>query len=295
MNRYVFAERVVAPLTFIGPGFAFLGAFIVFPIGYSIYISFHDYFLGSRRLPSWIGLENFRIILGEPVFWGSVRVTLIFCVGVVILTLIVSFALALLYGSLRGQRIFLTLLILPITIPPIVVGLMFKIFFYQEYGIADYLTKLLGIAPPAWLSDPATALATLVLIGVWEHIPLSLLILMAGLKSIPDEMIEAAMIDGASAIQRLFFVIIPMMKPVVAAVLIITTIDSIKQFDISYSLTSGGPGTSTLTMTYYANNMGFEILQIGRAAAASVIVFVTIIVSVALISATFLRGRGDEQ
>jgi multiple sugar transport system permease protein len=118
---------------------------------------------------------------------------------------------------------------------------------------------------------------------------------MAGLKSIPDEMIEAAMIDGANAVQRLFFVVVPMMKPVIAAVLIITTIDSIKQFDISYSLTSGGPGTSTLTMTYYANNMGFEILQIGRAAAASVIVFVTIVVSVALISAAFLRGRGGEQ
>jgi multiple sugar transport system permease protein len=295
MNRHAFSERVIAPLTFIGPGFAFLGTFIVFPILYSIYISFHDYFLGGRRLPSWIGLENYRTILSEPVFWGSVRVTLIFSLGVVVLTLIISFALALLYASLRFQRVFLTLIILPITIPPIVVGLMFRIFFYQEYGIADYLTKLMGIAPPAWLSDPTAALTILVLIGVWEHIPLSLLILMAGLKSIPDEMSEAAMIDGANAAQRLLYVTIPMMRPVIAAVLIITTIDSIKQFDISYSLTSGGPGTSTLTMTYYANNVGFEILQIGRAAAASVIVFVTIIVSVALISATLLRKHGDER
>lgn len=289
MRRHVVSERYLAPLVFIGPGMTFLCAFVIFPILYSVYISFHDFFLGSKRPPSWVALENYRFILADGIFWESVRVTSIFSISVVIATLVLSFGIAILFSLLRGQRLFLTFLLLPITIPPIVVGLMFKIFFYQEYGIADYLTKLLGIAPPAWLSDPKTALITLVMIGIWEHIPLSVIIMMAGLKSIPDDLLEAAAIDGATTWQRLVHVVIPMMKPVLAAVLIMTTIDSIKQFDLSYSLTSGGPGTSTLTMTYYANKVGFEVLQVGRAAAGALLIFLAVVMSVLLVWSTVLR------
>lgn len=134
-------------------------------------------------------------------------------------------------------------------------------------------------------------LGTLIAVGVWESIPLATIIFMAGLKTVPEEVIEAAKIDGANAINRLFLVIIPMMKPVLAAVIILLTIDSVKQFDIAFSLTDGGPGTSTLTMTFYSYNIGFGILQIGRAAASSLLIFMALVSCVVLLSAGILRER----
>ena len=204
-----------------------------------------------------------------------------------------AFFVALVFNRLRGQAFLLSVILLPITIPPVVVGLMFKVIFVKNHGIADYLLTTVGIPAPNWIAEPTTALATLVGVAVWEDFPLLAIILMAGLKSIPDELYEAAALDGAGFLAELRHITVPVMRPVIGAVIILSAVNAIKVFDIPYTLTSGGPGTATLTMTYYANNVGFEIFRLGRAAASSIAIFVLVILSVLLLARVFLKEERD--
>ena len=263
------------------------------PVPSKLYISFHDFFLASPRPPSFVGLENYRTIFDDPVFWKSVRVTVIYTFCTVSVSFVFAFFVALVFHRLRGQAFLLSLTLLPITVPPVVVGLMFKVIFVKNNGIADYLLTTLGIPAPNWIAEPTTALATLIGVAVWEDFPLLTIILMAGLKSIPDELYEAAAIDGAGFFAELRHITVPVMRPVIGAVIILSAVNAIKVFDIPYTLTSGGPGTATLTMTYYANNVGFEIFRLGRAAASSIAIFVLVILCVVLLARAFLRDEGD--
>jgi ABC-type sugar transport system permease subunit len=125
-------------------------------------------------------------------------------------------------------------------------------------------------------------------------IPLNTIILMAALQGVPEEINESASLDGANYIQRLFYITLPFIKPVIGAVVLMSTINAIKEFDMVYSLTSGGPGVATLTMTYYANNVGFQIYELGRAAAASILIFLIIIVLTILFSWLFFMRRKEQ-
>ena len=243
--------------------------------------------------PSWVGLENYRTIFDDPVFWKSVRVTVIYTVCTVTISFVFAFFVALVFHRLRGQALLLSIILLPITVPPVVVGLMFKLIFIKNNGIADHLLTTLGLPAPNWISEPTTALATLIGVAIWEDFPLLTIILMAGLKSIPDELYEAASIDGAGFLSGLRHITIPVMRPVIGAVIILSAVNAIKVFDIPYTLTSGGPGTATLTMTYYANNVGFEIFRLGRAAASSIAIFVLVILCVSLLAKVFLKAEKD--
>ena len=282
-------ERIVGPLVFIGPAVLFLLLFIVYPIGFSLWISLHELFLVSPRPPSFAGLENYRTIFDDPVFWKSVRVTVIYTVCTVSVSFVFAFFVALVFNRLRGQAFLLSIMLLPVTIPPVVVGLMFKVIFVKNHGIADYLLTSIGIPAPNWIAEPTTALATLIGVAVWEDFPLLAIILMAGLKSIPDELYEAAALDGAGFLAELRHITVPVMRPVIGAAVILSAVNAIKVFDIPYTLTSGGPGTATLTMTYYANNVGFEIFRLGRAAASSIAIFALVILSVLLLARVFLK------
>ena len=286
-------ERIIGPMVFIGPAVLFLLLFIVYPIGFSLWIGFHDFFLISPRPPSFVGLENYRTVFADPVFWKSARVTVIYTLCTVSISFVFAFFVALVFNRLRGQALLLSIILLPITVPPVVVGLMFKVIFVKNHGIADYLLTTIGIPAPNWIAEPTTALATLIGVAVWEDFPLLAIILMAGLKSIPEELYEAAALDGAGFLAELRHITIPVMRPVIGAVVILSAVNAIKVFDIPYTLTSGGPGTATLTMTYYANNVGFEIFRLGRAAASSIAIFVLVILSVVLLARVFLKEERD--
>ena len=151
------------------------------------------------------------------------------------ISFVFAFFVALVFHRLRGQAFLLSVTLLPITIPPVVVGLMFKVIFVKNNGIADYLLTTLGIPAPNWIAEPTTALATLIGVAVWEDFPLLTIILMAGLKSIPDELHEAAALDGASFLAELRHITIPVMRPVIGAVIILSAVNAIKVFDIPFA------------------------------------------------------------
>jgi multiple sugar transport system permease protein len=285
-------ERVFMPAVFIGPGILLLGVFILYPILFSFGISFKDFTLANMSNSPWNGLENYRFVMGDPVFWTSVRTTLIFSLFTVFFSFIFAFGFAMLLAAIRGRQFFASLILTPITVAPVVVGLLFKIMFSKSYGIVDYIFGVLHIQAPNWLADPHVAIWTVISVGIWMAIPLNAIILLAALQGVPEELYESAALDGANFWQRLTYITLPYIKPVSGAVILMSTINAIKEFDVVYSLTSGGPGSSTLTVTYYANNVGFEVFQLGRAAAASNIIFIIIIIATILLSLTLFR-RGD--
>lgn len=189
-------EKTLMPIVFIGPSVLFLVCFIVYPILYSVQISFKDFFLAARTAPTWAGLQNYQTILRDEVFWNSVRVTGIYSASTVIISFLLAFVLALLLSEIHGRRFFLSLILLPITVPPVVVGLMFKLIFVKQYGIADYLMSLTGLPAPNWLADAKIALTTLIGVSIWLYLSLSVVILIAGLQGVPDELYESADLDG---------------------------------------------------------------------------------------------------
>jgi multiple sugar transport system permease protein len=280
------------PVVFIGPGLLLLGVFILYPIGFSFGISFQDFTLAKMAESSWNGLENYSFVLRDPVFWTSVRTTLMFSLFTVVFSFILSLGFAMLLTAIRGRQLFASLILTPITVAPVVVGLLFKIMFSKSYGVVDYIFGAMHIPAPNWLADPHAAIWTVITVGIWMAIPLNAIILLAALQGVPGELYESAALDGANPWQRLIYITLPYIKPVSGAVVLMSTINAIKEFDVVYSLTSGGPGIATLTVTYYANNIGFEVFQLGRAAAASNIIFIIIIIATVLLSMTFFR-RGD--
>ncbi len=282
-------EKAFMPVVFIGPGILLLAVFILYPILFSFGISFKDFTLANMAESSWNGLENYSFVLKDPVFWTSVRTTLILALFTVFFSFILALGFAILLMAIKGRQLFASLILTPITVAPVVVGLLFKIMFSKSYGVVDYIFGVLHIPALNWLADPHVAIWTVITVGIWMAIPLNTIILLAALQGVPDELYESAALDGASSWQRLLHITLPYIKPVSGAVVLMSTINAIKEFDVVYSLTSGGPGISTLTVTYYANNIGFEVFQLGRAAAASNIIFLLIIIATVLLSMTFFR------
>jgi multiple sugar transport system permease protein len=288
---YRFRDNYLYPIVFIGPTIGFLVMFIAFPLIYSIVISFHEYNLSRATAPVWNGLANYQHIFADPILWRSIRITLFYSGSVTVVGFLLGFGTALLLVKRRALNVYISLLLLPVTVPPIVAGFMFRVLLNKSYGPVEYYFTALGLSAPNWIASPVMAPITLSLVGIWSNFPLIAIIMVGGLSSVPKDLYEAAEIDGANAHQRLFKITIPVLKPIMVSVAILTIINTMKVYDEAVTLTSGGPGTATRTITYYANVVGFQTYDLGRAAASSLIIFALILVLTALISLSALHGR----
>lgn len=224
-------------------------------------------------LGQYLGWENYSwAFLYEPAFWNSVQVTAVYTVLTVGLTTLFALGLALLLapgGKFRsGVQ---TLLILPFAMSPALIGVSFRFMFNPEFGLFDALFGVLipPLANVSWLADPYLAFAVCVMADVWGWIPFLTLVLIGGLASVPRETIEAAQVDGASAWRVFKDVTLPQLAPVLAVVIILKTIFSLKTFDQIYMLTNGGPGTATQTLSHYIYVTGMKYGQIGYAASVA--------------------------
>ena len=224
-------------------------------------------------LESYLGWENYTWALTqEPAFWNSVWVTFIYTVLTVGLTTIFALSLALLLapgGRLRsGVQ---TLLILPFAMSPALIGVSFRFMFNPEFGLFDAFFGILipPLADVSWLADPVLAFAVAVIADVWGWIPFLTLVLIGGLASIPKDTIEAAQVDGASGWKVFKDITLPQLAPVLAVVVILKSIFSLKTFDQIFMLTNGGPGTATQTLSHYIYFNGMKYGQIGYAASVA--------------------------
>jgi len=274
---------------FLLPSFLLLSIVLLWPLGYALYMSLFDFFLGSG-VATFVGLGNYLELLTEARLWNSLLTTIGIGFSAVALELVLGFGLALaVYKLTRNAQIFTILLFLPHIITPVVSALFLKWLFSANWGLIDATLLTLNIMPPDWLGDRFWARFTVVLADAWLFTPFVMIMLYAALQTLDTAVIEAAEIDGASPMQKLWHVIIPALVPVIVFTVSIRLMDVFRYFDTIYVLTGGGPGTATETITMYTYQLGFRMLEVGKASALGVITLV--IVGTIIFTLSFIMNR----
>jgi multiple sugar transport system permease protein len=224
-----------------------------------------------------VGFDNFVRAFQDPTLFGSIRVTLIYVVVAVGIEMVLGVAIALgLNGRIPAQKVLRALILIPMVLTPVVAGLMWRLLLDPTSG-------------HAFLSDPATALGTVILVEVWQNTPFVVIIVLAGLESLDPSPFEAAQLDGASGLRLLKNITLPMLAPVLAIVVLLRVIDAVKTFAIINAMTKGGHGTSTLAISNYVYRTGFETFDIGYATTIGALVSIAVLV-VIFPAATRLMG-----
>lgn len=253
------------------------------PILYALYVSFHHWDLTMpASLGQFRGLGNFRDAINGPVFFTSLRVTLVFTILTISFELIIGMCIALLLSTLgrKTVNIMLGVIIIPWAIPNVVNGLMWKWILNPYYGMFNGLLKLLGFIEEylSLLSNPLTALGAIINAQVWKQLPLVIFILFAGLQSIPEDVLEAATVDGASPFRKFTAIKLPFLRPSLLVLLILQTMESIRTFDTIWIMTGGGPGTSTCVISWLTYSAAFREFDLGRGTALSFILTILTLV-----------------
>ena len=278
-------EKLVA-LLLLGPAVIYLLALSIYPTIYSLWIALHNYSLYRRDLTSFAGFDNFTDLLDSDVFKESLKVTLTFAAAAVIIELILGFAIAaLLDRKMRGANILRTLLIIPVLISPVAMGLTFRYIFAPTYGLLTYLMRSAHIPTADWTVSVTWALPVVIFTDVWQWTPFVALILLSAMQSLSTEVIEAAELDGLTEWQKLWRIVLPLIRPVLLVVVLIRLIDSIRMFDLVFVMTRGGPGSTTEVLSILSYVTGFSS---GNMGSASAIAWVTLVI-VNVLVVIFLR------
>ncbi|MCC6945773.1 MAG: sugar ABC transporter permease [Thermomicrobiales bacterium] len=262
------------------PTIVALVAIVGFPLGYALYVAFHEYDLTQGGIGAVAGLDNFRRVLDMDVFMQAVRNTVVLTISVVILELVIAFGLALLLNQpgLRFRNLYLGILLIPLLVSPIAVGLVWRLLLHPDLGAVNWVFGKVGLPAQEWLSVKSSAMPAVIGVDAWHETSLMLLVLLAGLTALPRDPIEAARVDGANKFQIFTTVTVPLMMPVILVTVLIRMISAMKTYDLVYILTAGGPGGATETVSFRIWKIGFTNLDMGNAAAASILLLLAIMV-----------------
>lgn len=273
-------------LAFISPWLAGLFIFTLVPVALSLYYSFCDYSL--LQPPVWIGMDNYRELMRDPVFWRSLLNTGYYALFALPGGMCVSVGLALLLNqNIRGQAVYRTIIFIPSLVPVVASSMLWLWLFNAKLGLINGLLLKLGIQGPGWLSDPTWAMPSLILMSLWG-VGNSVVIYLAGLQDVPRELYEAADIDGANSWQRLRNVTIPTISPVIFFNLIMGIIGSLQVFATAYIMTGGGPARSTYFYTMYLYDNAFTYLRMGYASAMA---WIQLLIVLILTAIAFWTGK----
>ena len=281
VRRFVISDH---PLPWLLPLVAILLVFTVYPLFYNIWLSFHEY-APRRRALEYVGTRNWVQLWEDARFWQSLTITFVYFAVALAIELVLGMAIALLldsdgfgFGFLRG------LLTMTLVIPPAIAGMMYLLMEDPQFGVISYFLQWTGLLDPAHpiLATASTALAGVLLPEIWQWTPFMVLIFLAGLRALPREPYEAAMIDGASSLQIFRRITLPMMAKVIAIAVLIRGIDLFRVFDYVFVMTSGGPGTSTYTLSLYAWQQTFSFVKWGYGATLSLVTLAIILVVASL-------------
>jgi multiple sugar transport system permease protein len=284
VNDRTSASERRSTVILLAPALTFLTLLSAWPFAYLLYASFTSYQLAIPIPITFVGVHNFVVVLKSARFWQSLEVTGVFALISVPLQLVCGLLLALLLnGLVRGREVYASILLIPMMLAPVVVGFSWNLFLNPVYGPLNAALAGLGFSPPAWAQSPTWALPTLVVVDTWQWTPLVMVVLLAGLRSIPPRVYEAARVDGSTVWQTFFHVVLPMLAPYLTVAAVLRFIDSFKVFDIIYTLTRGGPGSLTQNLAYYTYDLGFGRFEFGRAGALSLVQLVILSVGTTLI------------
>ena len=285
-------------LAFMAPAILTLVAIFIYPLLYSFWISLQRWSLISG-VQKWTGLGNYAAILTDPALPTTLRVTLVYSGLSVILELGLGLLLALLVRAGLRRRIaafpaIRILLMVPLLVAPLLWAFYFRSFFSPQFGLFNQALAALGLPQVLWVNDPGIAIYSLVAADVWQWTPFMFSILLSGLLSLPNDVVEAAKVDGASNFQIIRLIELPLLRPVLLVAVIMRLIDSLRYLDLVLVITQGGPGNSTEILNFMAYRTSFQQLQIGRGSAIAFVVFALVMLAaVALLRMMWKSGHAQ--
>lgn len=266
--------RTWAGWLFVGPVLAGVAIFQVAPIFQSIAVSFTNW--NGITPPDYVGVDNYvRMLTADPVFWTVLRNTVVFTFASVGLSIAVGLVLSLMLNSpIRGRGVFRTIFLVPLVSNMVAIGFVWFWIFQADGGLINGWLSVIGIDGPDWLLSRDWAMVVIVIVAVWQGIGYPIIILLAGLQAIPEELNEAASIDGASGWRRFWRITLPLLTPSLAFLTITQIIMSFQIFGIIYVMTRGGPGNATSVLIYHIYSTSFGDRQIGYASAMGMVLFI---------------------
>jgi multiple sugar transport system permease protein len=258
-----------------------------YPLMMSLWTSLHyDVFTQPDRY-HFVGLRNYAVMLRDALFWNALRISLIFFCATVIGTMLLGTTIALLLDRSLGAFDWMkTLYLLPMVIAPVVVGIQWRFMLNDTFGVIPYFMRTLHLPTRAWLAEPGGAMVWLIGVDLWYYTPIVILLVSAGLATVPVEVREAARLDGATALQMARYVLLPILKPILVVALLIRTIGGMRAFDTIFVITEGGPGHATEVANLFAYKLGFFFFDMGKASAVAWMLLVIAVV----ISGLYLRA-----
>jgi multiple sugar transport system permease protein len=262
---------------------------ILFPLLFTIRVSFSSWDVAQPGL-DWIGGTNYGRLWVDSRYWEALGRLALLAAGSVTIEYVLGFALALLlWREVRGRRLFRVLFLVPMMTTPVIMSVIWRTIFHESLGPANDVMALLGLPAQNWLTSGGMAVVSVMIVEVWQWTPFMVLLLLAGLLSLPREPFLAAAVDGAGPIRMFFRVTFPLMAPISVGAILIRLIEASKIMETVYVMTSGGPGTATETSSYYIYIRGLRDFQIGYAASLSITYLVIMIVSLTFIAKALNR------
>lgn len=265
---------------FVVPGVVWVLVFTLFPLLYSLRLSFLNARLGGDE--TFVGLQNYARAADDYRFWNALGITVFFVIFSVAVTLLLGLGLAMLFNrQIRGLRVFRSLFTLPLFTAPIALGYLALTIFHEDVGPINLGLRVLGVTNvPGWLHDVWAARAAIVLVDAWQWTPFCFLVILAGLQGLPEELYEAVRLDTASGWQIFRHITLPLLTPVLFTVTMLRMVETFKMLDIPFSLTSGGPGQATQTYSFYVYQVGLRNFNLGYASAlAYILLFIMFVIS----------------
>ena len=268
-------SQTLTPLLFLAPNLAVFGLFIILPAVLGLRMSFFDWSILDGA--NYVGLKNFRNILADPMFWLTLKNTGVYVLAVVPLLCVLALALALpLSEEGKGMGFFRVVFYLPTMLSMIIVGIAWRWILGYDLGIVNYLVKLLGGKAIPWLTDGGMATLSLVFVTIWTRVGYFMMMFVGGLQAIPRVYYEAAEIDGAGRFRRLRSITLPLLRPIALVVVVLSTIEAFKSYELIFVLTQGGPGTSTKFLVQYIYQAAFQEDRMGYSSAMSVVLLLIV-------------------
>jgi multiple sugar transport system permease protein len=293
-SRFKFEDKHYAFL-FLAPAILALIILTIGPLIYTFKTSFFAWDLvkpGSDNI--FIGLGNYKDLFSSNEFWKALFITLEFTILSVVFEMIIGTALAfLMFQNLKGSGIVRTLIITAMIITPVVVGTAWRLMYNPGWGLINYFLDVIGIGGKAFLAEKSTVIPALIVTDIWQWAPLVMVIVLAALQGLPEDVYEAARVDGASYLKTFRYVTLPLLTPSLLLALLIRTMDSFRTFDIIFAMTGGGPGTESQNINILMYNTGFEFFQISKAASMAIVSLIIITVISIFIVKIFRKEESE--
>lgn len=277
-------------LGFLSPTLVIFAVFVLFPVFFSFYLSFHKWNMFSRGR-SFVALDNYLRILQSAEFWMVLKNTVIYTLGTVPLNMALALVVAyFLNKKVIGKRFLRAAFFTPVITSSVAAAVIWRWIYEPNFGLLNYSLSWLGIPSVNWLNDPTAAMFALIVMGVWKTFGVNMVLFAAGLQGIPEHYYEAAAIDGAGRWSKFWNITFPLLSPTTFFILVMSVISSFQVFDIVYVLTSGGPLGTTKVLVFYLYENAFKFFEMGYASAVAYLLFAIIFV-VTLIQIRYLKDR----